>query len=188
MIYETSLYNTWIPFCGESKDIKTVGIAAKVAYIKFNLPFISDREGFFYGQGIDRVSSTGSVIVYVEGITNNKAEEKRLDIKINKNEKCTDLDLKFLVCEVRMLSEKVYSFRAFAHLDTRLSFVPEFVLGFFSKKIGSWLIDKLLKNANNFKGTQWEKKVKDSKDEFYPWLTAKIQLWRKDINNLIKPE
>lgn len=73
MIYETGLFSNWVPMCSESKDIKSVGIAAKVAYIKFNLPFISDREGYFYGQGIDRLTSTGSVVVYVEGITNNKA-------------------------------------------------------------------------------------------------------------------
>lgn len=85
MIYETSLYKDWIPFCGESKDIKTVGNAAKVAYLKFNLPFISDREGYFYGQGIDRMSSHGSVIVYCEGITENKAMEKRLDVKLTKS-------------------------------------------------------------------------------------------------------
>ncbi len=66
-----------------------------------------------------------------------------------------DLDLKFLVCEVRQLNEKTYHFRAFAHLDTKLSFLPGFVLSFFSKKIGSFLLDKLLKQANNIKGTEW---------------------------------
>lgn len=65
MIYETGLFKNWVPFCGESKDIKNIGVAAKVAYIKFNLPFISDREGYFYGQGVDRVTSTGSIVIYV---------------------------------------------------------------------------------------------------------------------------
>lgn len=64
MIYELSLYKDWVPFVKESKDLKTPTKASKIGYLKFSLPFISDREGFFYGQGIDRINSHGTILVY----------------------------------------------------------------------------------------------------------------------------
>lgn len=87
-----------------------------------------------------------------------------------KDGKCTDLDLKFMVCEVRMLNPKSYSLKVFAHIDTKVYFIPQFMMGFFSKKFGGYLINKLIKTATDFKGTEWEKKINHSGDLFYPWL------------------
>lgn len=188
MVYETGLYKEWIPFCGESKDVKKVGTAAKVAYLKFNLPFISDREGYFYGQGIDRMHSHGSIIVYCEGVTGNKAMEKRLDEKLEKSLKTVELDLKFLVVEIKMVKANMFEVKAFGHLDIKMSFIPEFVLNFFSKKIGTFLIEKLLKHANNIKGSEWEKRIQQASDSFYPWLRRKVEIWNSNIGQRVGPE
>jgi hypothetical protein len=83
-----------------------------------------------------------------------------LGIEIVRNEKCTEMDVKFMVCEVRMLKPKSYQFRVFAHIDTKVYFIPQFVMGFFSKKFGVYLINKLLVTAADLKGTEWEKKIK----------------------------
>lgn len=69
-----------------------------------------------------------------------------------------------------------------------MSFIPEFVLGYFSKKIGSFLIEKLLKHANNIKGSEWEKRISQSTDSFYPWLRKKVEMWSKMMGREIAPE
>jgi uncharacterized protein (DUF2164 family) len=188
MIYEVSLFKDWVPFCGDSKDIKVVGPAAKVAWLKFDLPFISDREGYFYGQGIDRMNSHGSIIIYCEGITGNKAVEKRLNLNLTKSAKTVELDLKFLVVEIKLKGPGLYEVKAFGHLDIKMSFIPEFVLGFFSKKIGTFLMEKLIKHANNIKGSEWEKRIKANTDSFYPWLREKVAGWGKLTSGHFGPE
>jgi hypothetical protein len=39
------------------------------------------------------------------------------------------------------------------------------------------MIEKLIKYANNIKGTEWEKRIKESSDSFYPWLRNKASVW-----------
>jgi len=63
-------------------------------------------------------------VVYCEGITGNKAMEKRLDLKLTKSEKAVELDLKFLVVEVKMKGPRLFEVKAFGHLDIKMSFIP----------------------------------------------------------------
>ena len=69
MVYEVDLFPEWVPFCHESSTIKTIPQASKIVKICFDLPFISRRECFIYGQGIDRIDETSGVVIYTEGVT-----------------------------------------------------------------------------------------------------------------------
>jgi hypothetical protein len=70
------------------------------------------------------MNSHGSILVYCEGITGNKAAEKRLDVKLTRSEKTVDLDLKFLVVEIKRKGNNKFSVKAFGHLDIKMSFIP----------------------------------------------------------------
>lgn len=54
-----------------------------------------------------------------------------------------------------MLDLGIYGIRCFAHLDIKMSFIPQFVLNFFTKKIGAFLMEKMIKLASDLKGTEW---------------------------------
>ena len=43
----------------------------------------------------------------------------------------------------------IYRFQAFADVDLGMSYLPGFILGFFTKKIGHWIFDKMIGIANN---------------------------------------
>lgn len=79
-------------------------------------------------------------------------------------------------------------FRVFAHLDTRVFFFPQFLMGFFSKKFGRYLINKLQVTAADLKGTQWEKRINESGDLFYPWMQAKMDFWKENYGKPIEAE
>ena len=49
--------------------MKTIPHASKIVKIAFDLPFISRRECFLFGQGIDRIDESNSVAIYTKGIT-----------------------------------------------------------------------------------------------------------------------
>lgn len=48
------------------------------------------------------------------------------------------------MCEITIVKEGMYRFRAYADIDLGVSFLPGFVLGFFTKKIGHWIFGKML--------------------------------------------
>lgn len=63
------------------------------------------------------------------------------------------IDVKYFVCEINAIKKGVYSFRAFADVDLGISYLPGFILGFFTKKIGHWIFEKMIGIANKIEGT-----------------------------------
>ena len=68
IIYEIELYTQWFPFCKYAKNIKTVDKARKVVHVKVDPPFVSDREVFIHGIGIDRLNEDGSIVIMARSI------------------------------------------------------------------------------------------------------------------------
>lgn len=95
------------------------------------------------------------------------------------------LDLKYFVCEISVIKKGMYRFRAFADVDLGMSYLPGFILGFFTKKIGHWIFDKMIGMANNIEGTAFEKRIKEDKEGFYKWLGETfLKFTNKDENKL----
>lgn len=63
IIYEIELYKDWLPFCNNSANLKTVDDACKIVYLKSSPPFISDREAYVHGMGVDRLKQDGSIYI-----------------------------------------------------------------------------------------------------------------------------
>lgn len=57
--------------------------------------------------------------------------------------------MKFFVCEITIVKKGLYRFRAFADVDLNVRFLPGFVLGILTKKVGNWVFGKMLGIANN---------------------------------------
>ena len=174
MIYEVDLFPEWVPFCNECENIKTIPVASKIVKISFSVPIISKREAFLYGQGVDRIEHSNSVMVYCEAVTGNEDVEKRHNVSLQKAKGSVMLDLKFFVCEITIIKKGTYRFRAFGDIDLNVTFLPDFLLGILTKKIGNWIFDKMIKMANNLKGTKYEKRIQEDSEGFYKWLAEKI--------------
>jgi hypothetical protein len=74
-------------------------------------------------------------------------------MNLEKKSKSVEFDLKFFICEIKLIRKGVVNLRAFSHIDIHMFFIPEFLLAFFSEKIGQFLFGKLIKSANDIKGT-----------------------------------
>jgi hypothetical protein len=68
LIYEIELFKNWVPFCEESATLKHIGLAQKVVYLKLGLPYVSHRESYLDGFGIDRLRENGTVVIVCKSI------------------------------------------------------------------------------------------------------------------------
>lgn len=62
-MFEIELYKEWLPFCKHATNLKTVDRATKIAYLKMDLPIMSDREVYLYGCGINKFDLDGSIMI-----------------------------------------------------------------------------------------------------------------------------
>ena len=80
---------------------------------------------------------------------------KKLGIQIPNN-KNVKVDIKYFFCELTPLTRDKVLFKAIVNVDPKVNFIPAWVLNFFIKKIGGYMLGKLIKLARNIKGTEWE--------------------------------
>lgn len=67
------------------------------------------------------------------------------------------MDVKHAICEISDAGNGEYLFRAFAFVDTHMPSLPSKAVNYIVKSMGGWVFDKILKKANNFKNSPWEK-------------------------------
>ncbi len=58
---QSDLYIHYVPFCQKSSVIKNIDRTSILAHAQMNLPFISDREVFLYGDGFQRLDENGTI-------------------------------------------------------------------------------------------------------------------------------
>lgn len=68
IVYEIELYSLWFPFCKIGQNLKTIDKACKVVYLKMDVPFISDREVYIHGLGVNRLFKDGSIVIMARSI------------------------------------------------------------------------------------------------------------------------
>jgi ribosome-associated toxin RatA of RatAB toxin-antitoxin module len=61
LVYEIELYPEWMPFATQGRTLKWIDRGSKVCYLKMYCPFISDREMYVYGAGIDRLKNSNKI-------------------------------------------------------------------------------------------------------------------------------
>jgi hypothetical protein len=50
-----------------------------------------------------------------------------------------------------------YLFRSYSQMDSHMPKLPETIVNYIIKQMGGFLFDKIVKQANNFEKTPWEK-------------------------------
>ncbi|KRX08843.1 hypothetical protein PPERSA_08947 [Pseudocohnilembus persalinus] len=124
----------------------------KVVYVKFKLPVISDREGYLYGIGVDRLEKDDSIVIFIESIQDKKDIQQRLDLNLEINKKNVAFDMKFMYFQIKPIGRDKSVLNAICNVDPNVRFLPQWLINFFIRKIGSYLMNKILKIAENIKG------------------------------------
>ncbi len=53
----------FVPFVAQSDMIKRLNKNSWAGYAKMNLPVITDRETYYYGEGFDRLDHNGTILL-----------------------------------------------------------------------------------------------------------------------------
>jgi len=66
-------------------------------------------------------------------------------------------------------------------VDPHIPLIPDSMINFASKKFGDDMINKLIQFSQDFKGTEFEEKLKSSENaEFYAWLRKYVSQFFED--------
>jgi len=178
LIYETELYNLWVPFLSQAEQLKIIHRASKVAYLRLGLPYpLSDREVYLGGIGVDRLDENGTILILAGSIDDNpefieKHKIQKLDIGKSSTVK---VDVKFAGFEITPLSENKCLMKGVANVNPRIGFLPTRVINWFLRKAAGLLFWKISEKAKNIKGTAWEVNMqKDGNKDFYDWLRSRL--------------
>ena len=174
IIYEIDLYKKWVPFCNFGQNLKSVDKASKVVYLKTDPPFISDRELFLYGLGIDRLEHNGTIVIMAKSIDKDEQIQKQCDVHIEKKSKFVRVDMPFFTFQIKPLEENRLEIKAVSNLDAHLHLVPDSVVNLITRKFAFYLFEKMLEQNKKFKGSQYEKNMQKNA-EFYDWIEQKIE-------------
>jgi len=174
LIYEIELFKNWVPFCDQSYTLKRVKWCEKVVYLKLGLPILSDREGYLDGFGVDRLDENGTILIIVKTVHNNEELKRTLGITVPES-KNVRMEINYFFCEIKPLSHNRLIFKAICNIDPKIDFLPGWVLNFFIRKIGSFMLAKLIRLSKDIKGTQWEANMKKEENKgFYEFLEKRL--------------
>lgn len=67
---ELDLFNKIIPMVEYSKEEKVVARNMKIGNFVVDVPILSSREAFYQGVGYDRLSTNGTIFLYIRSIHN----------------------------------------------------------------------------------------------------------------------
>ena len=81
-----------------------------------------------------------------------------------------------MYCEMKPIARDKLMFKAICNVDPKVNFLPNWVLNFFVRKIGTYMMEKILKLAKDIRGTEWEKSMnKPENIEFYDWVRERAE-------------
>lgn len=118
-------------------------------FVKFGFPYISTREIVFLGQTFDRFAYNGTVIIHMKGVTGNQDLEKEHGVKLaSPGKKGTQFFSEDIVIELD-IRNSVYNFRTYSNVNLKVLFLPQFVVNFFSERIGGLVFEKAVDRAKS---------------------------------------
>ncbi|KAL4476819.1 hypothetical protein ABPG72_010656 [Tetrahymena utriculariae] len=174
IVYEIELYQMWFPFCKVGKNMKTVDKACKVVYLKMDIPFISDREAFVHGIGVNRLHKDGSIIIMARSIDKDVECQKETGIDVPTTSKCVRVDIPFFTFIFKPLSETKLQLYSVCNMDAHLKLVPDSIINLVLRKFAYFLFEKMIEQNQKFKGSKWEQNMKNN-PEFYDWIEREYQ-------------
>ena len=186
LLYETELYHHWFPFCKQSFDHMKISKTCKVCYQELIFPFpLKNRETIVCGKGVNRMNHNGTVLVMSKSYR--LVNDDRITSKVGeftserRPEGLVENVIHFYGFEISPVSPNELSLRVCMLVDPQIPLIPDAMINYASKKFGDDMINKLLVFSQDFKGTEFEEKLKSSENaEFYAWLKLYVSKFCED--------
>ena len=149
LLYETDLYHHWFPFCKQSFDYMKIRKTCKVCYQELVFPFpLKNREAIVCGFGVNRMSHNGTVLVMSKSLR--EVDDPLIHQKVGvfssdrRPEGLVENVIHFYGFEISPVSPTELSLRCCMLVDPQISFIPDAMINYASKKFGDDMINKLL--------------------------------------------
>jgi len=174
LFYEPEGYKMWVPFSKETKQLKKISRAGLYMKMKWNLPPpISSREGYMIGAGIERFGENGSFLLMSKTVHDDKQLQERHSLNVPTDSKNVKLDIHYVAVELKPLTEGKTKMSFVGMFDPKIKIIPSHLMGWIVRKGSSFLLNKIVSNAENLDGTNW--KAMSTDREFYDWLDNVVQ-------------
>jgi len=176
LVNEPDCFASWVPFCKSAASMKQVHRCCKTANVRLGLPFpMADREGFFVGNGVDRLGKNGTILILSNSFDEDPKFMKRHGIVIPESGKNVRMYQKYLGFEIMPITYDELKVRVVTNVDIKMKFLPVSILNWFNRKLALGLFENLTAVARKFKGSAFERYVNDKeKIAYYTWLKKKF--------------
>lgn len=180
LCYETDLYDLWFPFCKASFDYMRLNKASKICFQELFMPFpLSNRENIMFGYGANRIYHNGTLLVIAKSLCLVDCPLIKEQVGVfhsdRRKQGLVECIVHFYGFEISPISADEVSLRVVMHVDPQISVIPDSLINFATKQLGEEMVNKMLKFGRDFKGTQYEQRLKDSKNaDFYHWMKGYI--------------
>eukprot|EP00164_Ancoracysta_twista_P011785 GFYU01018310.1.p1 GENE.GFYU01018310.1~~GFYU01018310.1.p1 ORF type:complete len:385 (-),score=119.91 GFYU01018310.1:109-1233(-) len=167
---EADLYSEIIPLLRISRHVLQAGRTQKVVHIQTKLMWpIADRELLLYGQGINALDETDSIVIILL-----PAEECPLEFEKPKEKKnVIRAELSIGCILLQPISENKTRFRVFMNQDPKIPLVPAWLLNWIIRTVVVVVVPMLESRAKKVEGTSHGKAIENN-PQFYGWLREVI--------------
>ena len=134
LIYETSIYPKWFPFCCSSEILKQPDKAKKLVYMLSNFPIISDRDFLVYGFGVNRIKENRTILLIVKSIDENSGIFHEY-FKKKDNKKYVRAFINIFGFELTIINRNKLLCKGIVNCDPKINYLPQSLLHMVSKKV-----------------------------------------------------
>jgi len=134
---------------------------------------LTDREIYFYAAGYDRIKENGSVFVFSKTINDDKVYQKKYAFNVPEKSDYVRLEYIFFIVEYIPITKKRAKVRLASRVDLKMNYLPQWILNKSARTFSFNYFKNMIKVNKNFKGSDWEKKVKQNPN-FYNFFKSKI--------------
>eukprot|EP01017_Pseudomicrothorax_dubius_P020382 TRINITY_DN22253_c0_g1_i1.p1 TRINITY_DN22253_c0_g1~~TRINITY_DN22253_c0_g1_i1.p1 ORF type:complete len:285 (+),score=47.52 TRINITY_DN22253_c0_g1_i1:64-918(+) len=182
LVYEADLYKSFMPFVEESQTIQKVDKTSKVVYTHVRAPYpVKDRITCMVGFGINRIDHNGTVVLVCKSCSMAPDLVETFDLKPPEiSSKHVEVKVKLYGCEFQPISEEKTRIRVISDMDPQMTFLPEVLLQWLTRKVGVIACEKLIAKAKDLTGTPWETRLKEDPEGIYDWIRGQVQKFFKN--------
>ena len=174
IVCEIELMGDYVPFCFDSRMVKWISRNERIGTSKIYVPMLTDRQTYFYATGYDRLKQTNSIFFYSMTVNDNLEHQKRYGYDVPRKSDLVRLEYKFFIIEYIPVGKNRAKVRLASNVDLKLNFLPKFILSISARKFAFDYFKNIMKINEKFKGSEWEKKVKEN-PKFYGFFQRKNQ-------------
>ncbi len=134
LIYETSFFPKWFPFCIQSDTLKQPDKAKKLVYIVSDFPLLSNRDFLVYGFGVNRLKENRSILILVKSIEENSDVFNEL-LKKKENKNYVRAVIHIFGYEITLINRNKFICKGLLNVDPKINFIPQSLINFVGKKV-----------------------------------------------------